>query len=403
MDETALLSCLFRQRKDFESLMAIGMEATDFSEAGKFVVTAIGEQYKRDEKITEASLEILRSQAVRRFGQGSMADSIIEFAATFPDDISGINILEEYRLLRLARLSTTLATLLATGQHGDETLSLVDKYKLLCSGEQGEVFKPRLEIEDFEEDDSIRIQISPKSLNDYIGGGVSRGHNITVYGRPDSGKSLFAINQAAYACKQGYRVLYVGNEEPSVDITRRLISRLAGVDIKLLRDRDCLLAALEKVHKDYQNWFLYHKAGVTAKDISRQCATLRPDFLIVDQLKNVATSADNRALQLDTLARQVRELGIEHECVTLSVTQAGESAHNKLVLTMTDVEWSNTGIPGAADLMVGIGVDDEYLATNKRMISIPKNKVNGRHGAFPTWIEPERTAFLSKQRNRGNK
>jgi hypothetical protein len=64
---------------------------------------------------------------------------------------------------------------------------------------------------------------------------------------------------------------------------------------------------------------------------------------------------------------------------------------------MNDVEWSNTGIPGAADLMIGIGVDEEYLATNKRMLSIPKNKVNGRHGAFPVWIDPTKTAFLSKK------
>ena len=81
----------------------------------------------------------------------------------------------------------------------------------------------------------------------------------------------------------------------------------------------------------------------------------------------------------------------------MSVTQAGESAQNKLVLSMGDVEWSNTGIPGAADLMIGIGLDDEYLSTDKRMLSIPKNKVNGRHGAFPTWINPKRTSFLSKK------
>lgn len=398
MDELSLLAAIFRRRENFERLTTIGLEAKDFSEAGKFVVYAVGEQFERDPEAHEASMSILRSQAVRRFGPGSMSESIITFVSQFPDDVSGINVVEEYRLLRVSRVATTIATLLATGQHGEEVNELLDKYKRIISGDGGgEDFKHRLMPEDFEDDESQRIQISPASLNSFIGGGVIRGHNITVYGRPDSGKSLFAINQAAFACKQGYRVLYVANEEPAADITRRLLSRLGSTDISNLREREVLLAVLDKVADIYDNWFLFHKAGVTARDISQQCAKLKPDFLIVDQLKNVHTTADNRALQLDTLARQVRELGIEHECVSMSITQAGESAEQKLVLSMTDVEWSNTGIPGAADLMIGIGVDEEYLATNKRMLSIPKNKVNGRHGAFPCWINPERTAFLSKK------
>ena len=80
----------------------------------------------------------------------------------------------------------------------------------------------------------------------------------------------------------------------------------------------------------------------------------------------------------------------------MSITQAGESADMKLRLNMGDVEWSNTGIPGAADLMIGIGLDAEFEATDRRMLSVCKNKVNGAHGAFPCWIEPSKTAFLSK-------
>jgi hypothetical protein len=32
------------------------------------------------------------------------------------------------------------------------------------------------------------------------------------------------------------------------------------------------------------------------------------------------------------------------------------------------------------------------------MLSIPKNKVNGNHGAIPCWIDAQHTAFLSKKR-----
>lgn len=327
-----------------------------------------------------------------------MAQSVVDFVASFPSDVSGINVLEEYRLLRLARCSTTLATLLATGQHGDETATLLEKYRgLVVGGSDASAEKPRLTAEDFESDESQRIALAPDSLNRFIGGGVLRGHNITVYGRPDSGKSLFALNQAAYTCKQGGRVLYVANEEPPQDITRRLLARLAGCNVQRLHDPRVVRQAIKHCEEAYENWFLYHHAGVTASDIARQAARVNPDFIVIDQLKNVHCASDNRALQLDVLARQVRELGISNNAITMSITQAGESAHNKLVLGMTDIEWSNTGIPGAADLLIGIGLDPEFELTNKRMISVPKNKVNGKHGAFHVWIDPQRTAFLSKK------
>ncbi len=400
MDELNLTAAICGKRSNYEALIRIGMASSDFGEAARCIVESAGEQYQRDAQLSSAEVSVLRSQVRRRFGAGSMADSVMDFVASFPDDVSGINCIEEYRLLRLGRVSTSLATMLATGQHGTETQELLAKYKRLAAGEEGEKFKARLDIGDFDEDESARIPLSPSSLNTYIGGGVLRGHNITVYGRPDSGKSLFALNQAVSACRQGFKVLYVANEEPAQDITRRLLSRMVGLPVAKLRQRDVLIQALDRAGDAYDNWYLYHRAGVTAKDIARQCAKIRPDFLIVDQLKNVSIKHDNRALQLDMLARQVRELGIEYNCVTMSITQAGESAEGKLILSMTDVEWSNTGIPGAADLMIGIGLDAEYASTDKRMLSIPKNKVNGRHGAFPVWIDPQQTAFLSKRRTK---
>lgn len=399
MDETLLVAAICGSRSGYEKAMGVGLDSADFGEAARCVVVSAGEQYTRDAELRSVDKDVLRSQVVRRFGAGSMADSVMDFVAGFPSDVSNVNIIEEYRLLRLARCSTSLATMLATGQHGDATLELLEKYRRLAQGGgEAEVFKPRLTAEDFTKEAGQRIAISPAGLNKFIGGGVLRGHNITVYGRPDSGKSLFALNQAAYACKQGFKVLYVANEEPAQDITRRLLSRLSGIAIERLQDAASITAAIERAGHAYDNWFLLHRAGATAQDIGRQCHRIRPDFVIVDQIKNLACSSDNRALQLDTLARQIREIGIKYNCVTMSVTQAGESAHNKLVLGMTDIEWSNTGIPGAADLMIGIGLDAEFDATNKRMLSIPKNKVNGRHGALHCWVDPQHTAFLSKKR-----
>jgi archaellum biogenesis ATPase FlaH len=316
----------------------------------------------------------------------------MEFVDRFPSDVSKVNVSEEYRLLRLGRTATTLATYLASGQHGETTQEALAQYQTLVAGEAGEEFKERMTLDDFDADEGERIRLYPSQLSSHIGEGVHRGHNVTIFGRPNSGKSMLALNNAACLAKNGYKVLYVANEEPPADITRRLLSRMSKIDIDELEDRDTLKRAFGMAGKAYnRNWVLLHKAAVTAADIRRACARLRPDVVIVDQIKNVAVAEDNRALQLDKLARQVREIGIEFGAVTISVTQAGESAEGRLILGQTDVEWSNTGIPGAADLMIGIGVNDEFLADDKRLLTICKNKIKNSHGSFPVWIDPQRT------------
>ncbi len=47
------------------------------------------------------------------------------------------------------------------------------------------------------------------------------------------------------------------------------------------------------------------------------------------------------------------------------------------------IDFSNTGIPAQADLMIGIGVTKEYEENGLRMLSLPKNKLSGRHVHFP--------------------
>lgn len=397
MDEHALLGAACNDRKSYETLVQLGCRPNEFGEAGKVVYECVGEQYRRDGELKKADHDLLRVQVERKYGKGSLSESIIDFAQGLPRDTSGVNVTSEYRLLRLSATSTELATLLASGNHGDETRDAIERYRGLVSGEAGEDFKERLEYEDFTEEAGERIPLFPSNINRVINGGAHRGNNITVYGRPNSAKTMFGLNNAACMIKNGYKVLYVANEEPPMDITRRLLARLSKIDIDLLEDGDLLKAAFTAANPEYgSNWILLHKANCTYQDIRRAAARIRPDVIIVDQLKNIHVAEDNRALQLDKLARQVRELGIEFNALTISVTQAGESAEGKLVLGQTDVEWSNTGIPGAADLMIGIGVNDEFNASNKRMISISKNKLKNWHGAFPVWIDPQRTWISGK-------
>jgi hypothetical protein len=44
---------------------------------------------------------------------------------------------------------------------------------------------------------------------------------------------------------------------------------------------------------------------------------------------------------------------------------------------MGDIDYSNTGIPGACDLILGFGCKEVDYETGYRVISLPKNKISG--------------------------
>ena len=108
--------------------------------------------------------------------------------------------------------------------------------------------------------------------------------------------------------------------------------------------------------------------------------------MIVDQLRNLQVKADSRTNQLEAAATAMRNIGKECNVLMVSVTQAGDSGRDKLILDDGDIDFSNTGIPAQADLLIGIGVDPDHEARDLRVLSIIKNKIGGIEDHFPVRI-----------------
>src|SRR5690606_32421947 len=138
---------------------------------------------KRDEALPAVSLDVLRTQIERKVKNKGMAESYLDYVRTLPEDISRVNISEEYRLLRRARIAMQLASKLASGEHNSATDELLAKY-IELSEQSGGKISYRLTPEDFDGRKGQLIPLAPARLNEVVGGGVLRGHNITVYGRP---------------------------------------------------------------------------------------------------------------------------------------------------------------------------------------------------------------------------
>ena len=113
-----------------------------------------------------------------------------------------------------------------------------------------------------------------------------------------------------------------------------------------------------------------------------------PDVLVIDQIRNVQVKEDNFVRHLEKVSAMIRQIGQRHEVLVISVTQAGDSATNKAALEMGDVDNSNTGMPGQADVMLGIGGTEADVRANRRVLSLPKNKRSGNHDFFTVEVDP---------------
>ena len=71
--------------------------------------------------------------------------------------------------------------------------------------------------------------------------------------------------------------------------------------------------------------------------------------------------------------------------------RAPEHGHRLVWFHADDVDSSRIGAPGTADVLIGVGADEEMLLQNVRAISICKNKVGGNHEGFTVNIDTARS------------
>jgi len=189
-------------------------------------------------------------------------------------------------------------------------------------------------------------------------------------------------------------VLYVGNEDPIDDINMRMVNRLSGMT------KEQVLSDPEKADEKsrangYENIVLAPLTPGTPREITALIENHQPDVLVLDQLRNLNMMNDNYVLALESAAKQARQWAKRYSCVVVSVTQAGDSAEGKAVLDMGDVDYSNTGIPAQADVMIGIGANKTHKDNGEVVFSLPKNKVSGVHEYFACQVRPHLSQIMS--------
>lgn len=354
----------------------------------KDVLKVIDNYYETDQECQHVDPDVLTKELELSLGpkHKDMGANIVN--GILEEDISEINLARLLVKLKRLRIGADLSIKLLDGSAEEQINKLISDYV-----EVGESITDIVEDKNLYHNVSIhsvlekieiknRIPLYPKSLNERIKGGAIRGQNILIFARPEMGKTLFAINLIGGFLHKGLRVLYVGNEDPCSAIIPRVISRLVEAPIEEIQtDPSSFQERLEK--RNYNNLYLEDVTPGTWPFIRKRIKEIQPDVLVIDQIRHIQCGNLSKVEQMERVAIEARNAAKTYNILSIGITQAGDSAEDKPVLGMSDVDFSNTGMQGAVDLMIGIGANEEMINQGRRMISLPKNKIGGVHDFFP--------------------
>lgn len=379
-----LLAAACQDRDAFDAIAASD-EPNHFTGDNLAIWKTLVDYFGRDRDVQTAALDTLGALAVANVAapksRKRLLDAVSELGAL---PCSSSNVREALAEARRERIGTRLAVALSARKPRVEIEALIGEWQETFAAPEGAEDISYEEALRSRNDATARIQVRPLRLNKELGGGVMPGHHVIIFARPEIGKSALAVTMATGFARKGLKVLYFGNEDPAQDLMVRAITAFTKrprteVDGNALNE--ALASGLGNIR------FVDISPGSIA-EIEGYVRRHRPACIVVDQLRNIhAGKAENLTQRLDTVAQGIRALAKRYGLVAVSVTQAGDSARNKAILDDGDIDNSNTGIPAAADVLIGMGADAVMRENGSRMLTLCKNKVSGTHPYFTVRLD----------------
>jgi archaellum biogenesis ATPase FlaH len=395
MSERSVLASCLADRKAW-SVVQRHAEPDEFGEQGNIILEAVGKFYARDPDAQRCDPEIVLRTISRTLKSPKHQATFEQIIGELADlEVSPANVVADLLAVKRENAGNKLAGLLTTRASPGEVRVLMEQYRELADAESLGADAESILVRDADLvelaadtfDPEKLIPIWPSELNKRLGGGALRGHAILVFARPEIGKTATLINMTAGFIKNGFEVLYVSNEEPTEDLIIRMICRLTKQDKQtVLQTPDCYLAMAREA--GYANVTWAKLTPGTPAEVEALVEEAKPDVVVVDQLRNLKTGDDNFVRNLEKAAAEMRSMSQRHDFLLVEATQAGDSASDKAVLEMGDVDFSNTGIPAQVDVMIGVGASKEDQRYNRRVLSLCKNKLTGDHSFFAVKLVP---------------
>ena len=271
-----------------------------------------------------------------------------------------------------------------------------------------ENFMPKETIQEIKHDvasllhstrDVSKYKWNLKGLRD-ICPGIGPSTFSAIFALVETGKTAFLIS-TLFAPKgflaQWAKVRILGNEEPVERTALRAVSSFTGMtDAQITAD----------TVKAHNMWDVYRNQCVflntdevpSMEELDQLIAKHKPDVVGIDQLDKMQIGGNYARddIRLGEIYRSARTLSKKHSCAIIGVSQANAEADGRTVLRFTQMAGSRVGKAAEADLIVGIGKEQEDSGEDNKLrhIYVSKNKLGGKHGTCTTVIEPEVSRYV---------
>lgn len=403
--ERELIACAVASRQDYELILNyIKVKSKDYSKEFQAILDRIGSYYERDKEAHAVSSSILKEQIAESLRSEKLASRLTGFVDEAVATTASLpNVKDLILSVKRQEVADRLSAALVEGEHGTKVQTLLEQYKALAEQtsldeeeEQGDVLV-EVDVTSLIQqayDPTNVIELLPKSLNDRLDGGAKKGHHVVLFGPTNIGKTALAVTVGAGVARQGKRAMHLINEEPASDVYLRYVSCLSGMDKHSIRDNPAEAQARAKAN-GLDNVVVVNIKPGTPDIIKHYIGKYTPDAIIVDQLRNLIVNAENRTNQLERAATSMRNIAKQCNVLVVSITQAGDSARDKLILDGGDVDSSNVGIPAQADLLVGVGTNQDHDERGLRVMSLIKNKIGAVEDHFPVRIVKTLSRYTS--------
>lgn len=404
MNERHIIAALIQSRAAYASV-SVYHEEGDFSDLAELIYKELIKYYEKDSDATHMSTSSLLSRLKRLYPKR------FESFEKFINDMKSVsisNIMDDYYAMKADSLGEMAGSYLIAGEHS-KAAPLIEKYVALqAEGLQAKDDAPIVyadaDVDNFAESLTVanRIPIAPRDLNVMFGGGLIPGSHLLVYAPPEVGKTAFAINLAySTACnkrrRKGNKTLYIGNEEAADMYLMRLLCRFTQWEEEEVQANR--MGAMKLARKrGWSNLTFVHLSPGTVAQVQKLILDIKPDVVIIDQLHNLMLGKGKepeKTQLLERLAYAMRMFYSRHKIAGVSLSQADEKAIGKLYLTIKDIYYSNIGVQGQTDAMIGIGMNREYELQGRRVLNVTKNKLGGEHGAIVVIFNNKISAFKS--------
>jgi len=399
--ERNILAAIIQSAEAY-NLVSGRLDADDLSEQGGIVYGAVERFYKRDPNALRADSTLLINNISRRLTNPKHQESFSRLVEELANhECSPANIMSDFFAMKREDAGQRLAAALL-GSREKDIPELLEEFERWREPEEDADDGAQEVVRGLSAADLVHTRLSegnyikmlPRALNDRLDGGLLPGNHVVVFARPEIGKTMFVINMMAGFARQGLRTLYVGNEDPLSDIVMRTLCRLSGkTKAEIVADPDPADAAAREA--GYDNLIFASLAPGTPREVEKLIKEHEIQVVVVDQLRNLGMKEENPVVKLEKAATAMRTICKRYGIVGISVTQAGDSATGKAVLEYNDIDFSNTGIPAAADVIIGLGATREDEMSDRRVVSLPKNKRGGEHGFFPISVDRFRSRITS--------